>query len=125
MRSPIIAFFFGLALLGIIPSRLSAQAPLAGPRSAPAVVAWPGWEAAALPRLPGVGVSASRADRSAAKVIAIHTAVGTGAGLVIGLLLSGASVDDDRTSVVLTWTALGAAAGVVSGVVTWLVGRPL
>jgi len=61
--------------------------------------------------------------RSAARIIAVHTAVGTGAGLLIGLLLSGASVGDDQATVVLTWTALGAAAGVVSGVVNWLMGR--
>jgi hypothetical protein len=64
-----------------------------------------------------------RADHSGGRIIAIHAVVGTGAGLLIGLVLSGASVGDDQTSVVLTWTALGAAAGVVSGVVTWLVGR--
>jgi hypothetical protein len=59
--------------------------------------------------------------RSAAKTIALHGAVGTGAGLLIGLVLSSASTSDDETSVVVTWTALGAAAGVVSGVITWLV----
>lgn len=64
-----------------------------------------------------------RDDRSAARIITTHTAVGTGAGLLLGLVLSGASVGDDRTTVVLTWTGLGAAAGVLSGVATWLVGR--
>jgi hypothetical protein len=65
----------------------------------------------------------SRGERSAASIIAVHGVVGTGAGLLIGLVLSGTSVGDDRAAVVVTWTALGAAAGVVSGVVTWLVGR--
>jgi hypothetical protein len=49
--------------------------------------------------------------------------VGTAAGLVIGLVLSGAGASDDKSSVVWTWTALGAAAGIVSGVVTYLVAR--
>ena len=55
------------------------------------------------------------------RIIAIHAAVGTGAGLLIGLVLSSASKDE--SSVILTWTALGAVAGLVSGVVTCLVGR--
>jgi hypothetical protein len=62
-------------------------------------------------------------DRSAARIIGIHTAVGTGAGLLLGLLLSGSSVGDDRRAVILTWTGVGAGAGVVSGVVTWLLSR--
>jgi hypothetical protein len=61
---------------------------------------------------------------SAGRTIALHGAVGAGAGLIIGLVLSGSDVGDDNTDVILTWTALGAAAGVVSGVVTWLVTRP-
>jgi hypothetical protein len=68
-------------------------------------------------------VSQSRPERSVARTVGIHTAVGTGAGLIIGLALSGAGADDDRAAVVLTWTAVGAVAGVGSGVVTWLVGR--
>ena len=67
--------------------------------------------------------SQSGASPSAVKHIALHTAVGTGAGLLIGLLVSSSSMDD-QTSTVLTWTALGAGAGLLSGVITWLVGRP-
>ena len=65
----------------------------------------------------------SPTNGSATRTIAIHTVVGTGAGLLVGLAVSGASVSDHRTTVVLTWTALGAAAGAASGVVSWLVGR--
>ena len=65
----------------------------------------------------------SGGQRSAASIIATHAAVGTGAGLLIGLVLSSASADKDESSVILAWTALGAAAGLVSGVVTCLVGR--
>ena len=67
--------------------------------------------------------SQSSTSPSAVKHIALHTAVGTGAGLLIGLLVSSSSMDD-QTSTVLTWTALGAGAGLLSGVITWLVGRP-
>lgn len=56
-----------------------------------------------------------------ARVIATHGAVGTGAGLLVGLLLSGAAIADDRSTVVLTWTALGAAAGVAGGVIVWVI----
>ena len=65
----------------------------------------------------------SPANRSAARIIGAHTVVGAGAGLLIGLVLSGASISDERSTVVVTWTAVGAAAGLVSGVVTWLTGR--
>lgn len=114
-----------LALQVMTPSRVVAQARGAAPPPASVVVAGQAWSAPSRAWLPtGSGsVYQSRADRSAARIIAIHGVVGTGAGLLMGLVLSGASVDDDRTSVVLTWTALGAAAGVVSGVVTWLAGR--
>jgi hypothetical protein len=64
-----------------------------------------------------------RDNRSAARIITTHTLVGTAAGLLLGLVLSGASVGDDHTTVVLTWTGLGAAAGGLSGVITWLLGR--
>lgn len=119
------AGFIGLALLGIISSPVAAQTRWAGPPSASVVVAGQAWSARSRTFLPTVSGSAyeSRADHSGAKTIAIHTVVGTGAGLVVGLVLSGASVGDDDTSVVLTWTGLGAAAGVVSGVATWLLSR--
>jgi hypothetical protein len=109
----------------IAPFQVVAQAPPGAPPSASVFVAEQPWSAPPLTWQPTVpdSVCQSCGDRSAAKTIAIHTAVGAGAGLLIGLVLSGASTGDDGTSVVLTWTALGAAAGVVSGVVTWLVGR--
>ena len=92
-----------LAALVLAPAAAAAQLPLAPP--APKVLA------------PGP-VFQSPPQPSAFKTIVIHTVVGTGAGLLIGALLSSASVSDDRTEVILTWTALGAAAGLVSGVVT-------
>jgi hypothetical protein len=115
----------GLVLLVLTPSQVVAQAQRGGPPPATVLVAEQAWSAPSWTWQPTVSDSVyqSRADRSAARTIATHAVVGTGAGLLIGLVLSGASAGGDRTSVVLTWTALGAAAGVVSGVVTWLVGR--
>lgn len=105
----------GLVLLGSASRHVVAQAPRGGPRLA--AVAQP-WSSA------DWGPSyQSGGERSAASIIVTHAAVGTGAGLLIGLVLSSASVDKDESSVVLTWTALGAAAGIVSGVVTYLVGQ--
>jgi len=119
------SWLVGLALLVITPSQVVAQAQRAEPPPPSVVVAGQAWSAPSRTWLSNVSGPEypSRADRSAARIIAIHGVVGTGAGLLIGLVLSGASVGDDQTSVVLTWTALGAAAGVVSGVFTWLVGR--
>lgn len=113
----------GLFLLVIAPSQVVAQAQLGGQPPLSVVVAEQAWSAPFQtwqPNIPDL-ILAPRADRSAAKTIATHTVVGTGAGLLVGLLLSGASAGDDQTSAVLTWTALGAAAGLVSGIVTWLV----
>lgn len=120
------SWLLGLVLLVFTPPQLLAQSPGGGPRAASVVVAEPAWGAHFQTWQPTVSDAAyhSSADRSAARTIATYTAVGTGAGLLIGLALSGASAGEDGTSVVLTWTALGAAAGLVSGVVTWMVGRP-
>ena len=114
----------GLALLAITPSPVVAQLPRGGHQPAPVFPgqAWnasplAGWRAASGPAFQ------SGEGGSAARTIALHGAVGAGTGLLIGYLLSNASVGDDRGTVILTWTALGAAAGVVSGVVTWLLGR--
>jgi len=74
------------------------------------------------PGAPGPVLQA-QTNRSAGRIIATHTAVRAGAGLLIGLALKGASVSNDERSVVVTWTALGAGAGLVSGVITWLIGR--
>jgi hypothetical protein len=133
MRAVVTAFF-GLVLLGIIPSALAAQARLAGPRIPSAPVTWRPWDAAAgqgwgvqaqswLAGAPD-SLSGSRADHSAAKIVAIHTAVGAGTGLVLGYLMSRLSFGNE-TEVILTWTAVGASAGVIGGVVAWLIGRPL
>ena len=114
----------GLALLGSTPSQVVAQAPRGGPRLA--VVVAPHASSAPSQTLATGNWRPSyqsRGDRSAVSIIATHAAVGTAAGLVIGLVLSSASVDKDQSSVVLTWTALGAAGGIVSGVVACLVGR--
>jgi len=118
------AWLAALVLLGTTPTQAAAQAPREGPPSASVVFQERAWSASARPRLPARSDSGyqSRTRGSAARTIATHAAVGTGAGLLIGLVLSGATVGDDRASVVLTWTAVGAAAGVVSGVVTWLAG---
>ncbi len=103
-----------LAVLVLAPAAAVAQMPLAAPTPTVAELSLP---------LQPFSPFQAPPKRSAGKTIALHTAVGTGAGLVIGLLLSGASTNDDRSSVIVSWTALGAAAGLVSGVVTWLVGR--
>jgi hypothetical protein len=58
--------------------------------------------------------------RSAGRTIAIHGLVGTGAGLLIGLVLSSADISDDKTASVLVWTSAGAASGILSGLITWL-----
>jgi hypothetical protein len=94
-----------------VPAREAVEAPRAGGEPSP--------------RLPGSASATyqSNADRSTARTIATHTAVGAGAGLLIGLVLSGASTTDDEVTVVVTWTTLGAAAGACSGVVMWLMGR--
>jgi hypothetical protein len=120
------SWIVGLALLAALPCPAIAQAGRAVPPPAPFALMWPASSAPGretLPAMPGVH-SAHAPRRSAARIVATHAAVGTGAGLLIGFLLSGASVSDDRTAVVVTWTALGAASGIVSGVVTWLVGGP-
>jgi hypothetical protein len=111
-----------LVLLLTTPPQVLAQSHRGGPRVASAVFAEPAWSAPFPTWQPTVSdaVHNTGADGSAARTIATHTAVGTGAGLLIGLAVSGASAGDDEASVVLTWTALGAAAGVVSGIVTWL-----
>jgi len=60
------------------------------------------------------------ANRSATRTILTAALVGAGAGLLVGLLVSGADLGDDHTAVVLTWTAAGLTAGVIGGVITWL-----
>lgn len=119
------SWFAGLALLAIMPLQVIAQAQRREPPPPSGVTGEFAWRAARVTWQPTASDSAHqlRADRSAARTVAVHTAVGAGAGLFIGLVLSGATVGDDKTAVVLTWTALGAATGVVSGVVTWLAGR--
>lgn len=101
----------------VAPSQAIGQARRAELR--PITVARQDWDANFSPTTEGIRVN----HRSAARILAIHTVVGTGAGLLIGLALSGASVGDDRTAVVLTWTAVGAAAGLLSGIASWLLGR--
>jgi hypothetical protein len=65
----------------------------------------------------------SQPDRSARRIIVTRAIVGAGAGLLVGLVLSGANVSDDDASVVLTWTAAGLTAGALGGVIVWLVER--
>jgi hypothetical protein len=65
----------------------------------------------------------SQPARSGKRTIVTHALVGTGAGLLTGLVLSGTNVSDDDASVVLVWTSVGLVAGVTSGVVTWLLER--
>jgi hypothetical protein len=117
----------GVALLvTIAPARATAQAPEIGPTPASQVDSAPVWGEsflAALPSIPGSPLHdpQSQAGRSATRVIVTHAAVGTGAGLLIGLLLSSATVSDDDASVVVTWTAVGLTAGLVAGAIAWLV----
>lgn len=112
-------------VMAIAPARAVGQAPLkpvALTSSVHLMAAWTvGLESS--PPLVTTFESQSRNDRSAARTIAVSTLVGTGAGLLIGLVLSGASVGDEQGSVILIWTGVGAAAGVVGGVATWLLGR--
>jgi len=68
-------------------------------------------------------VQLTPAEPSPGRIILTHAIVGTGAGLLIGLSLTGASLGDDDTSVVITWTALGLTAGLASGALTWLMRR--
>jgi hypothetical protein len=113
----------GFTMTAMAPSQTAAQAPETEP-SASVVVLAPEWDDSRL-WLRGVQDTAdqSEANRSAARIITTHALVGTGAGLVIGLLLSSAAAADDDTSVVVTWTALGLTAGMLGGAVTWLVER--
>jgi hypothetical protein len=64
-----------------------------------------------------------RPDSSGMRTIVTHALVGTAAGLLTGLVLSGSNVSDDDSSIILVWTSLGLAAGVTSGVITWLLER--
>ncbi len=119
------SWFAGLAFVVITPSQVASQRQDFGPAPAAVFIARQAEGAPSrtwLAPAPGWAYQARRGG-SAGKTIVTHTLVGTGAGLLIGLVLSGATVGDHRTSVVLTWTAVGAASGVVSGVVTWLIGR--
>jgi hypothetical protein len=115
-------------LVAIAPARATAQAPEIRPTHASPVDPAPAWGESFLAPLPSIPrilphgpQSPSQSGPSATRVIVTHAAVGTGAGLLIGLALSGADVSDDRTSVVVTWTALGLTAGLVAGVIAWLV----
>ena len=112
-----------LVLLAMTPSQAVGQVLRVEPALATSVVPAPDPSIESARMWPAVPASVAQSDgkRSTPGILAIHTGVGTGAGLLIGFALSGASVRDDRASVVLTWTALGAAAGLISGVVTWLV----
>jgi hypothetical protein len=117
----------GVALLAIIaPARATAQAQEIGPTPASLVDSAPVWGESSLSPLPSSPGSPlhgpqSQSGRSATRIIVTNAAVGTGAGLLIGLALSGADVSDDRTSVVVTWTALGLTAGLVAGAIAWFV----
>jgi len=115
-----------VALLVVAPTRVGAQAR---PRSAPATrtaVALPvpriqpsWWDS----RDPVTVVEPTQAEPSPGRIVLTHALVGTGAGLLIGLALTGASLGYDDSSVVITWTALGLGAGLASGALTWLMHR--
>jgi carbon monoxide dehydrogenase subunit G len=115
------ALALGLSLCA--PTASSAQSYAAAPTGTRSVVVLDA------PRLDAFAIDARvraqaalRSDRSR-RTIFVHTSVGAGAGLLIGVVLSAASVVDDDASVVVTWTAAGAAAGLASGVITWAVRR--
>lgn len=116
---------FAIIMLATLPCELSAQTRAVAPSPASVVVLPREWGEALRMLPPRVLVPAYPAQetRSAARTIATHTVVGAGAGLLIGLILSGTSQSNDQLTVIVTWTALGAGAGAVSGVVTWLAGR--
>ena len=124
-RTVTASLIVALLMLVTTPKPLHAQArPVASP-IASSTLARPTWTASArpVPTSHPDFIYQEPDDRSAARIITTHTLVGTGAGLLLGLVLSGASVGDDHTTVVLTWTSLGAAAGGLSSVITWLLGR--
>ena len=83
---------------------------------------WRGSSRTPLPPLLGPE-SPQQARRSATRTIVTHAAAGTGAGLLIGLLLSNVDVSGDDTEIVVTWTAVGLTAGLVGGAIAWLVER--
>jgi hypothetical protein len=114
----------GFALLVTAPAQATTQAQGVEPSQRSILVSPQLWNEPprAHPAAPGSPYQA-QAGTSATRIIATHAAVGTAGGLLIGLVLSGASIADDRAEVVLIWTAAGLTAGAVSGVVTWLVER--
>jgi len=125
--------FVVLVFVALAPIRAVAQERRPAPPSASVVLlppAWPTWTDELPTQLPPVVAPAfhvevinafqDEANRSATRTILTASLVGAGAGLLVGLLVSGADLGDDHTAVVLTWTAAGLTAGVIGGVITWL-----
>jgi len=118
-----------LVVVALAPLHVTAQKQTPGPPPVSAVALpppWPTWiEQLPAPLPPVVAPSVvapsfqAETSRSAKRTILTAALVGTGTGLLIGLLLSGADLADDHTTVVLTWTAVGLTAGVIGGVITW------
>ena len=118
-----------LVVVALAPLQGTAQERIPAPTPASAVAlppAWPMWiEQLPTPLLPVVAPSVvapsrqAETSRSAKRTILTAALVGTGTGLLIGLVLSGADLADDHTTVVLTWTAVGLTAGVIGGLITW------
>jgi hypothetical protein len=126
MRTNLASLAAGLAMLFFLRTEAAAQMPQSGLSlpSPPAAWAAPP-EAPFSPHVPAASGAPyqSQPTRSGKRTIVTHALVGTGAGLLTGLVLSGTNVSDDDTSVVLVWTSVGLVAGVTSGVVTWLLER--
>ena len=121
------ALLVGIAFLVIAPQQAPAQALSVAP--SPILLSSPPWSTASplstspllpLPAVRGL-TEQSQPDRSARRIIVTRAIVGAGAGLLVGLVLSGANVSDDDASVVLIWTAAGLTAGALGGVIVWLV----
>jgi hypothetical protein len=123
------ALLVGIAFLVIAPQQATAQARKVAPSPAPILLSASPWSTTSLwstsPALPLPAVRGlteqSQPDRSARRIIVTRAIVGAGAGLLVGLVLSGANVSHDDASVVLTWTAAGLTAGALGGVIVWLV----
>jgi hypothetical protein len=124
-----------LVVVALAPIQVTAQEPEPAPPHASVVPLPPAWSTwtGALQTPPPAAVARSLAfraevdrsfqaqeSRSATRTILTASLVGAGAGLLVGLLVSGADLADDHSTVILTWTAAGLTAGVIGGLITWL-----
>ena len=123
---PAVNIGFGYTWGGHPPTEVAAQTPQPGLSFPSPPAAWaPSPDAPFSPHVHAARSAPyqSQPTRSEKRTIVTHALVGTGAGLLSGLVLSGTNVSDDDTSVVLVRTYVGLVAGVTSGLVTWLLER--